>query len=55
MSWDDYLNPYGKDGIKCGECGEYFDMRNLSDVFKHEHKGLPLDDIMDIKGKEVKP
>lgn len=31
--------------LKCRTCGEYFDMRDLSQVAEHEHSGI------DIKGK----
>ncbi|MCW3073149.1 MAG: hypothetical protein JWP69_218 [Flaviaesturariibacter sp.] len=27
---------------KCDSCNQYFDMRNLTDVFRHEHGALPL-------------
>lgn len=48
----DCSNPYGEHGGFCN-CGEWFDKRDLADVFKHEHAGLPLDDVMGIKGKRV--
>lgn len=39
----------------CDTCGEYFDMRDLQDVFKHEHKGIDLTNTGYIKqGKRVK-
>ena len=52
MTAPDKPNPYGEHGYFC-ECGEWFDKRNLSEVFKHEHAGLPLDDVMGITGKRV--
>lgn len=30
--------------IKCPLCGDYVDMRNLAEVFEHEHKDLPKPD-----------
>lgn len=27
--------------IRCELCGEYFDCRDLSQVFEHEHENLP--------------
>jgi len=26
--------------MQCNTCGEYFDMRDLSEVMKHEHENL---------------
>lgn len=31
--------------FKCDLCGQYVDMRNLAEVFEHEHKNLPRPDF----------
>ena len=38
---------------RCSEpgCDLLVDKRDLSQVFLHEHKALPLDDVMGIKGE----
>jgi len=50
---DDYCSDCIDHINVCNECGEYYDMRDLGEVFKHEHKGLPLDNVKNIKGKIV--
>lgn len=42
-----------QDRIKCVTCGEDFDPEFLSEVVKHFHENLPLDDVMGIQGKKV--
>lgn len=37
----------------CGQCQQIVDKRDLAQVFAHEHKNLPLDDVMGIKGKRI--
>ena len=39
--------------MKCGICGQEFDMRDLYNVFLHEHQGLASDDLKGIKGTRV--
>lgn len=39
--------------MKCRECGEYFDMRSLTEVAIHEHNGVvPSSDIVGEKADE---
>jgi len=37
----------------CDDCGQIMDLRKLSDAFKHEHRGLPLDDVLGIVGEPI--
>jgi hypothetical protein len=38
-----YLRPGEKKHyMKCPDCGEYFDMRDLQDVFNHFHKSAAV-------------
>lgn len=39
--------------IKCGDCKQPFDMRNLSEVFWHETHTLPKPDFPEIVGVRV--
>jgi hypothetical protein len=38
----------------CVICKEQFDKKELWEVILHDHKQIPLDDFIGIKGKRIK-
>jgi hypothetical protein len=39
--------------MQCGNCGEMIDLRDLGQVFEHEHNNLPKIDSSKIISKKV--
>jgi hypothetical protein len=51
---DDMPNRDHQHQLRCPECGELFDMRNLESVLEHQHINMPLPEIRYTYARQVR-